>query len=129
MMPPHFLSVAFSLQYLDSLAVTDPLPKKRGEKGLASCQSVCSICQIIFVACQFASLSHVPGRTGLFAESAMILCTGIPCMQKLSVLVTPAPFYEPSPDTVRDFLCGLHFCYPIPSFNNSTGDGWGLITL
>ena len=24
---------------------------------------------------------------------------------------------------------GPHFCYPIPSFDNSTGDGWGLITF
>ena len=53
-----------------------------------------------------------------------------------SVLVTPAqkrPFYELSPDTVRDVFyvlsLGPHFCYPIPSFDNSTRDGWGLITL
>ena len=42
---------------------------------------------------------------GLFPESAMIMCTGfncIPCMALSSVLVTPPPFYELSPDTVRD---------------------------
>ena len=74
---------------------------------------------------------------GLFAESAMIMCTGfncIPCMQKpalSSVLVTPAqkrPFYELSPDTVQDVFyvlsLGPHFCHPIPSFDKSTGDGW-----
>ena len=83
---------------------------------------------------------------GIFAESAMIMCTGfncIPCMQTTalsSVLVSPAqkrPFYELSPDTVRDVFyvlyinisVGPHFCYPIPSFDNSTGDGWRLITL
>ena len=79
---------------------------------------------------------------GFFAESAMIMCTGfncIPCMQKTalsSVLATSAqkrPTYELSPDTVRDVFyvlnLGPHFCYPIPSFDNSTGDGWGLITL
>ena len=35
----------------------------------------------------------------------MIMCTGfncIPCMALSSVLVTPPPFYELSPDTVRD---------------------------
>ena len=73
------------------------------------------------------------------AESAMIMCTGfncIPCMQKMalsSVLVTPAqkrPFYEPSPDTVRDVFYVLSLGPPfIPSFDNSTGDGRGLITL
>ena len=86
----------------------------------------------------------VPGGVGqgLFAESAMIMCTGFncsPCTQKTalsSVLATPAqkrPFYELSPDTVQDVFyvlsLGAHFCYPIPSFDNSTGDGWGLITL
>ena len=59
---------------------------------------------------------------GLFAESAMIMCTGfncILCMQKMalsSVLVTPAqkrPFYEPSPDTVRDvfYVLSLTTCH------------------
>ena len=79
---------------------------------------------------------------GLFAESAMIMCTGfncIPCMQKTalsSVLATSAqkrPFYELSPDTVQDVFyvlsLGPHFCHPIPSFDKSTGDGRGLITL
>ena len=77
---------------------------------------------------------------GLFAESAMIMCSGfncIPCMQKmalLSVLVAPAqkrPFYEPSPGMHVFYVLSLgpHFCYPIPSFVNSTGDGWGLIEL
>ena len=79
---------------------------------------------------------------GLFAESAMIMCTGfncIPCMQKTalsSVLATSAqkrPFYELPPDTVQDVFyvlsLGPHFCHPIPSFDKSTGDGWGLITL
>ena len=72
----------------------------------------------------------------------MIMCTGfncIPCMQKTalsSVLATSAqkrPFYELSPDTVQDVFyvlsLGPHFCHPIPSFDKSTGDGWGLITL
>ena len=79
------------------------------------------------------------GRTRPFAESAVTGFNCIPCMQKTalsSVLVTPAqklPFYGPCPDTVRDVFyvlsLGPHFCYPIPSFDNSTGDGWGLITL
>ena len=81
-------------------------------------------------------------RQGLFAESAIIMCTGfncIPCMPKTalsSVMATPAhkrPFYELSPDTVQDVFyvlsLGPHFCHPIPSFDKSTGDGWGLITL
>ena len=72
----------------------------------------------------------------------MIMCTGfncIPCIQKTAlsrVLVTPAqkqPFYKPSLDTVRGVFyvlsLGPYFCYPIPSFDKSTGDGWGLITL
>ena len=72
----------------------------------------------------------------------MIMCTGfncIPCMQKTalsSVLATSAqkrPFYELSPDTVQDVFYVLslrpYFCHPIPSFDKSTGDGWGLITL
>ena len=83
----------------------------------------------------------IPGGVGqgIFAESAMIMCTGIPCMQKTalsSVLATSAqkrPFYELSPDTVQDVFyvlsLGPHFCHPIPSFDKSTGDGWGLITL
>ena len=79
---------------------------------------------------------------GLFAESAMIMCTGFNCIPRMqkpalsSVLVTPAqkrPFYELSPDTVHDVFyvlsLGPHFCHPIPSFDKSTGDGWGLITL
>ena len=64
----------------------------------------------------------------------MIVCAGcIPCMQKTalsSVLVTPAqkqPFYELSPDTVRDVFyvlsLGPHFCQVF-----CTGDGWGLVT-
>ena len=82
------------------------------------------------------------GGQGLFAESAMIMCTGfncIPCMQKTalsSVLVTPAqkrPFYELSPDTVWDVFyvlsLGPHFCYPISSFDNSTGGEWGLMGI
>ena len=72
----------------------------------------------------------------------MIMCTGfncIPCMQKTalsSVLATSAqkrPFYELSPDTVQDVFyvlsLGPHFCHPIPSFDKSTGDGWGLTTF
>ena len=79
---------------------------------------------------------------GPFAESAIIMCTGfniIPCMQKMalsSVLVTPAqkrPFYELSLDTVWDVFyllsLGPHFCYPIPSFDNRTGGGWGLMGI
>ena len=71
---------------------------------------------------------------GLFAESAMIMCTGfncIPCIQKMalsSVLATPAqkrPSYEPSPDSTGCFLCAKSwatFLLPIPSFDKSTGD-------
>ena len=51
----------------------------------------------------------------------------------LKTLVTSAqkrPFYELSPDTVWDVVfyvlsLGPHFCYPIPSSDNSTGDGSG----
>ena len=66
----------------------------------------------------------------------MIVCTSfncIPCMQKTAPAQKQS-FNKLFPDTVRDaifyVLClGPHFCYPIPSFDNSTGDGWGLITL
>ena len=100
-----------------------------------------------FTKCLKGGILHVvdPGGgvgQGLFAESAMIMCTGfncIPCTQKTalsSVLATSAqkrPFYKLSPDTVQDVFyvlsLGPHFCHPIPSFDKSTGDGRGLITL
>ena len=63
---------------------------------------------------------------GLFAESAMIMCTGfncIPCMALSSVLATSAqkrPFYELSPDTVQDVFYVLRplqidFLFPVHS--------------
>ena len=68
---------------------------------------------------------------GLFAESAMIGCTGL-CMQKTalsSVLVTPAqkrPFYELSPDTVRDVFyvlsLGPHFFQVLTKVQGMDGD-------